>query len=609
MKRLVVSCIVVIALVAVIATHFLAPTRATRASNTLASVPNGYGYIAYAQIPGSVLKTVVGPLVAVNHGCNTQAPSTASSSVNNLTLGSQVPAAISTGMHTAGALATADVARTKVVTTSDASSTTAMTTATTANVNILNGVIKVTALRAAASSSMTATGASSTDAGTTLVNVKINGKLLIGPIKPNTVIKLANLGYVVLNEQTAVTNNVDQTAISINLIDVHITLSNTLGLSLGTRIIVGHADSEIVRSTQLHVLNATVYDYKIAVRAGGHLTVNVLNYGSSGLSAGRIDRTTSLLPVDSASSAASALPLGGAAPIDSPLPVGGIDPVASGIMPDGTDGAAVSPDMMSPNTTSSQTDAGSNPYTQGTNSYTQGESTATTTSDMSATSTATNPYTGAESTATATPDTSAASTATVTPDMGPASAATTTPDKGAAGNLLTDASGPLVTTVLPCTGGQSTNQAANSFPLSLGHIGVITENVAGTIATTGANTRGQIHIAKLDLLSHMIVIDVLDTKAQAAWNNSMTESASTMLLRARILGKAINATISPNLRISLGNLGYVVLNEQIRHISQSQVSVSVNALDIYITTANAFGLPVGSVITLGHIDLGVRSLT
>jgi hypothetical protein len=581
----------------IIAMHFLSPARATHAWNAPASVPNGYGYIAYAQLPGSLLKTVVGPLVAVSRGCDAQIPSTASSSLNSLTLGSHIPAT-ATGMHAAGALATADVAHTKVMTTSDATATTVLTTATTANVNILNGLIKVAALRAVASSSMTATGAMSTDAGTTLVNVSINGKLLIGPIKPNTVIKLANLGYVVLNEQTRVTNSINQTAISINLIDVHVTLKNTLGLALGARIIVGHADSEIVRSTQLHILNATVYDYKIAVRAGSHLAAHILNSGNSVLSAGRIDKTTSLLPTGSASSAASALPLGSVDPVDSALPVGGIDPIASGLpyggandlttTPDvaGTDTATMTPDIMSAHTTTPSPSAGTNPYTQGTNPYTQGDSTATATPDMGTTS-----------------------TATATPDMGPASVATSTPDKRVTGDLLTDTSGPLVTTVLPCTGGRSINQAVTSFPLSLGHIGVITEKAEGTIAATSANAQGQIHIANLDLLSHAIVVDALDTRAQAAWDSTMTQKASTVLLRARILGKTINAVIGPNTRISLGNLGYVILNEQIVHVSHSRVSVSVNALDIYITTANAFGLPVGSVITLGHIDLAVRSLT
>jgi hypothetical protein len=162
--------------------------------------------------------------------------------------------------------------------------------------------------------------------------------------------------------------------------------------------------------------------------------------------------------------------------------------------------------------------------------------------------------------------------------------------------------------MLPCTGGMSENQALTTFPLALGRVGVITEKTAGVVLNHSTSVQGEIHIANIDLLNHAILIDALDTQAQASWGKTIAHTASTTLVHARILGQDVNIPVGPNIRISLGNIGYIVFNEQVQVVNGSQVSVGVNALDVYITTANVLHLPIGAVITLGHVDLGVHSL-
>jgi uncharacterized repeat protein (TIGR01451 family) len=114
--------------------------------------------------------------------------------------------------------------------------------------------ITATAIRSEARSTATITGSASTDTGTTLANVKIFGIPIAASVKPNTVITLPGIGYVVLNEQVcdnggAASSNCTgrpHSGITVRAIHVVVTLANTLlGLSPGIELVVAeaHADS------------------------------------------------------------------------------------------------------------------------------------------------------------------------------------------------------------------------------------------------------------------------------------------------------------------------------------------------------------------------------
>jgi len=50
-----------------------------------------------------------------------------------------------------------------------------------------------------------------------------------------------------------------------------------------------------------------------------------------------------------------------------------------------------------------------------------------------------------------------------------------------------------------------------------------------------------------------------------------------------------------------------VVNEQKITITSTGASASVNAFDLVVTTSNAFGLPVGTHIVVGHAHTSVTT--
>ena len=94
---------------------------------------------------------------------------------------------------------------------------------------------------------------------------------------------------------------------------------------------------------------------------------------------------------------------------------------------------------------------------------------------------------------------------------------------------------------------------------------------------------------------------------RAISNGSGSASATTTLLNAKVLGVSLSAHPAPNTKISIANLGYIVVNEQKITITSTGASASVNALDLVVTTSNSFGLPVGAHIVAGHAGASVKT--
>jgi len=432
MKRVVVSLVVVAAFVAMAVARFAWPAVASHANpaNKTTGIPSGNAYIAYVNVPQGPVPLVVGPLVPAYLSCNVSPSATSSNSVANLTIAT---------------LGTTAVAQSTVKTTHSKTSSTAQSTAQVANLNLLGGLIKATVLRAQANSTLDGSGASSNANGTTLADLTIGS---LPPIKalpgPNTTVELAGLGTVIVNEQK-VMDNPDEAHIVVNLVHVHISLANTLGLPIGADIIVGHAETDIIKA---RVPTKTVSGHAYDVSANVHI-------GS-----------------------------------------------------------------------------------------------------------------------------------------------------------IKDVTGPLVSTWLPCTGGSSSNRAVTTTPLSLGHVGVITENTSGTINGNSAQAQGNIRVVDVNLLQGLIILDAIDSKASVSWdsNGNTSQNGSTMLVKARIAGLPINADAAPNTRIDLAGLGYIIINEQIPEKTGDHIGMTVNALHIFITTSNLLGLPIGANVIVGHIDVGIQGV-
>jgi hypothetical protein len=98
-------------------------------------------------------------------------------------------------------------------------------TASAADINILNGLITADEVIANVMSSRTASGAVSNADGSTFQNLVVAGAPVTsgdGAVAPNTTINLPGVGYVVLNEQTLTGDGVTASGITANMIHVYL---------------------------------------------------------------------------------------------------------------------------------------------------------------------------------------------------------------------------------------------------------------------------------------------------------------------------------------------------------------------------------------------------
>ena len=122
----------------------------------------------------------------------------------------------------------------------------AQATADTVAINLVAGLISAQEIKAVTTTTIDSSGVlhvSST--GSSFNNLVILGHVYNGSVPANTRITLPLLGYVVLNEQTSNVGT-NSASLAINMIHVHVTGFNLLGLQIGTEIIVSNAVSGII---------------------------------------------------------------------------------------------------------------------------------------------------------------------------------------------------------------------------------------------------------------------------------------------------------------------------------------------------------------------------
>lgn len=132
---------------------------------------------------------------------------------------------------------------------------TASASADTATISLLGGLIAAQEVKAVSSTTMDPDGTINVSAaGTAFTGLTILGLPYGGNVPANTRVDLPLLGYVVLNEQTSHIENAMAT-MTVNMIHVHVTVGNVLGLQVGTEIVVSSATSGIVKVFAPAILN------------------------------------------------------------------------------------------------------------------------------------------------------------------------------------------------------------------------------------------------------------------------------------------------------------------------------------------------------------------
>lgn len=398
---------------------------AALASTSVTGSTHGYAEAGYLLIPAGSSVASVGPLFPVSSACGGIA-------------GTQTASGASLAL---GTFASSGSLIDQIVTTRSSTSDTVQASSYVQNVNVLSGVIRATAVDAVAQSTGTATNATSTNAST-FAGLTVAGRSIGATVAPNTRITLANLGYVVLNEQSGPYNSVNSTSIAVNAIDVYVTTANTLGLPIGARIIIAHANSSFTRTSSSSLLTAYSYGLYVQAAAGS-------GYASSG------------------------------------------------------------------------------------------------------------PYAFAS---------------------------------------------------IPCTGGsQAVSLTAVNVPL-VASSGTIYDTASGSTTSTGGSTSSSSTVQQVSLLGGLIKASVVKATANASLSGTTgSATGTTSLGTATVAGLPVAVNPAANTKITLAGLGYVVLNEQSKSVSSTGALIYVNAIDVYITTANTFGLPVGSRIIVARAVAGVKS--
>jgi hypothetical protein len=156
-------------------------------------------------------------------------------------------AAVTNGVTNYNTIASADLApllQVGAVTTSATGTDTATvldsrTTAEIAGLNLFNGAITADAIKAEAHAHGIPGGASFSDGTSTFVNLRIGGKLIPLNVSPNTVINIANLAIVTINQISKTAN-----AVLVRVLDIKITTAS-YGLPVGAEIQIATATASV----------------------------------------------------------------------------------------------------------------------------------------------------------------------------------------------------------------------------------------------------------------------------------------------------------------------------------------------------------------------------
>ena len=143
----------------------------------------------------------------------------------------------------AGAVTSTVFARKTATNTAEVSNT-----STIAGINLFNGLITATTIKAVANTNANATTITSNATGSQFVNLVIGGVPISANPTPGTTIALAGVGSVVLNKVTITGTNAKMRNIVVDMLTIEVAPGNVVGLPLGAKIVVAHATSGFVRN-------------------------------------------------------------------------------------------------------------------------------------------------------------------------------------------------------------------------------------------------------------------------------------------------------------------------------------------------------------------------
>jgi hypothetical protein len=171
-------------------------------------------------------------------------------------------------------------------------------------------------------------------------------------------------------------------------------------------------------------------------------------------------------------------------------------------------------------------------------------------------------------------------------------------------NILT--AGPIAPATLACDVKPASVQNSVAS-IDLGPIVTTSETANDTVASmydsTSAAVQSVSTVQGLSVLGGAITATALEAVANstASGKTASSNGKGSTFVDLVVNGHAIGGTPEPNTRIEIPGIGVVTLNEQtVRQGPGVASSIDVEMIDVRVTTANSFGLPVGAEVVVAH---------
>jgi hypothetical protein len=173
-------------------------------------------------------------------------------------------------------------------------------------------------------------------------------------------------------------------------------------------------------------------------------------------------------------------------------------------------------------------------------------------------------------------------------------------------------SGPSAYITLGCTtsaGVQKSNTVLDVNVAPLAFSGTVRTTANTSASPTKSQTTAETE--KVNLLGGAVTADLVRAVSSTTRSSGafQTSSAGSTLVNLRIGTTVISATPGPNTRVNLDGLGYVILNEQVRSVSATKASLTVNMIHAFVTVPNDLGFPLGTDIIVSHAQSGLAGPT
>lgn len=170
-----------------------------------------------------------------------------------------------------GKVLKADATISTVFTNKSATAATIQNTSTVNGLNLLNGLITATSIRAVANVNATASRITASVDTSVFSNLRIAGNLISANVAANTQIPLPGLGKVTLKKVQRGGNFSTLGRISVQMLTVDISQANALGLPVGSQIVVASATATFTRSQPAAVVSGQAYATFANTQAGPSL--------------------------------------------------------------------------------------------------------------------------------------------------------------------------------------------------------------------------------------------------------------------------------------------------------------------------------------------------